>query len=92
MNRILSLICLTFPALASQAAEEKFHAEAFHQQHCTGCHDASVYTREDRRVHSRQQLESQVRMCDANLGIKLFEDDILALTDFLDYRYYHFAP
>ncbi len=92
MKRILPALFLLLPALSAQAAERDFSAETFHRQHCTGCHDSSVYTRQNRRVHSRQQLESQVRMCDANLGIKLFDDDIQALTDYLDRRYYHFAP
>ncbi len=92
MNRILPALCLLSPALAAQATEGDFHAETFHRQHCTSCHDSSVYTRENRRVHSRQQLESQVRMCDANLGIKLYDDDIQALTEYLDRHYYHFTP
>ncbi len=74
---------------AAQAGED-FHAEKFHQANCTGCHDSKVYIRNNRRVNSLPRLESQVRMCDANLGKKLFEDDILSLTDYLNDNYYHF--
>ena len=76
--------------LGTAQAGEDFKADKFHQGNCTGCHDSKVYTRSNRRVGSLPQLESQVRMCDANLGKKLFEDDILSLTRYLNDNYYHF--
>ncbi|WP_457674411.1 cytochrome c [Thiolapillus sp.] len=75
---------------AAASAGDDFHPDRFHQSNCTGCHDSSVYTRNNRRVNSLPRLESQVRMCDANLGKKLFEDDILSLTRYLNDNYYHF--
>ncbi len=84
---IIGLAGLPFVGLA----DETFHAESFHQQKCTGCHDTSVYTRANRRVNSLPRLESQVRMCDANLGIKLFDDDLHALVNYLDKNYYKFS-
>ncbi len=82
-------MCALVVAGAAQAGED-FHPEKFHQANCTGCHDSKVYTRSNRRVNSLPRLESQVRMCDANLGKKLFEDDILSLTNYLNDNYYHF--
>ncbi len=84
------LFLLLFLAPSLMAEEASFEAAKFHQSHCTGCHDTSVYTRPDRRVNSLPRLESQVRMCDANLGIKLFDDDIAALVEFLNTHYYKF--
>ena len=89
MKKPVLIIALAVLPLVVQA-EEPFHAESFHQQKCTGCHDTSVYTRSNRRVNSLPRLESQVRMCDANLGIKLFDDDLHALVDYLDKNYYKF--
>ncbi len=85
---ILTMALAVLPFVAQ--ADEPFHAESFHRQKCTGCHDTSVYTRSNRRVNSLPRLESQVRMCDANLGIKLFDDDLHALVDYLDKNYYKF--
>jgi hypothetical protein len=85
----ITLLILVFVAGAS--ASEDFHARKFHQKSCTGCHDSSVYTRKKHRVKSLPQLESQVRMCDANLDKKLFDDDILSLTQYLNDNYYHFS-
>ncbi|HIE56311.1 MAG TPA: cytochrome c [Chromatiaceae bacterium] len=73
-------------------ADKSFHPEEFHQQKCTGCHDTGIYTRSNRRVNSLPRLESQVRMCDANLGIKMFDDDIHSLVDYLNSNYYKFEP
>lgn len=76
--------------LAGSVTAADFNAEKFVQQNCTRCHDSGVYTREDRRVQSLQQLDSQVRRCDSMVGTKLFEDDINLLVDYLNQRYYHF--
>ena len=89
-NLLFGAACALGLTGAAQAGED-FHAEKFHQANCTGCHDSKVYTRSNRRVNSLPRLESQVRMCDANLGKKLFEDDILSLTDYLNDNYYHFS-
>lgn len=90
MKTIALVVGLAALPLSVQA-EQDFHAESFHQQKCTGCHDTSVYTRANRRVNSLPRLESQVRMCDANLGIKLFDDDLHALVDYLDKNFYKFG-
>ncbi len=79
----------TFTTLPSQASED-FNPAQYHQSQCRVCHGSNVYTRSNRRVDSLPRLESQVRMCDANLGKKLFDDDILSLTKYLNKEYYHF--
>ena len=55
------------------------------------CHDTSVYTRDNRRVTSYPGLQAQVERCDANLGTKLFPDDLALLVDHLNSNYYKFA-
>lgn len=80
---------LTVSGSALQA--EDFDAKTFLATSCSGCHDTSVYTRKKRMVNSPEQLEAQVRRCDANLGVKLFDDDIQALVTHLNDTYYHFG-
>lgn len=88
----LMCLCLGFgyslPTLAETA--EKIDAKTFVQEKCTSCHDSSVYTRKERRVDSFSRLDSQVRMCDAQLGIKMFDEDVSAIVTYLNDTYYHF--
>ena len=67
-----------------------FDAAAYHDATCTRCHGSEVYTRDDRRVTSYPALEAQVARCDANLGTKLFPDDLALLVDYMNSAYYRF--
>jgi hypothetical protein len=84
---VLALAALA-PAQSSLAAD--FDAAHFVQAKCTGCHDSTVYTRPNRRVDSLVRLESQVRMCDANLNTKLYDDEIQSVVSYLNGQYYKF--
>ena len=90
----IALLCLSLgfgyslPALAETSGN--IDPKSFVQEKCSGCHDTSVYTRKQRRVKSLSQLDTQVRMCDAQLGIKLFDEDVNALVNYLNQNYYHF--
>lgn len=79
-----ALLCNT----SAQAVD--FDAEHFVQEKCTRCHTDSVYSRPDRRMKSMDQLEAQVRRCDANVGTTLFDEEISAVVKFLDDQYYQF--
>ena len=81
-------IAFLLPTTAVSA--EKFEAKTFLHEKCTGCHDSSVYTRKKRRVKSLSQLDTQVRMCDAQLGIKMFDEEVTSIVNYLDKNYYHF--
>ena len=61
-----------------------------HEAHCSACHDSSVYTRENRRVKNIDALINQVWRCEQGLGLKLFDDEVQDLVDYLDQRYYRF--
>lgn len=87
--RSAAFIAMTLGTMCSAYAA-KFEAGPFLQNNCTRCHDDSVYKRPDRLVNSLTQLDSRVRMCDANFGTKLFDDDIAAVVDYLNTHYYHF--
>ncbi len=84
---LIALLGSALPALAS----DNFDAATFIATKCSGCHDERVYTRPDHRVQNRQQLEAQVRRCDANIGTTLFNEDVAKVVDYLDSHYYHFG-
>jgi hypothetical protein len=83
-----TLLLLASAAAAAAAAE--FDAASYHDAQCMKCHGTEVYTRDPRRVNSFGALESQVAMCDANLGTKLFPDDLALLVEHLNTNFYKF--
>lgn len=89
---LLICLCLGFgysmPTLAE--TDEGIDAKSFVHEKCSGCHDSSIYTRKNRRVDSLSRLNSQVRMCDAQLGTNLFDEDVTAIVNYLNDSYYHF--
>ena len=65
-----------------------------HEQNCAACHmaphDEAFYTRPDRKIQSYDKLQSMVRMCDANLGTQLFDEDMEQIGDYLNQAFYKF--
>ncbi len=87
----LALASLLTVSLGAQA-EEAIDAQALVDRNCTSCHGTEVYTRDERRVESFDALHSQVRMCEQNLELTWFDDQIDAVTTLLNREYYNFAP
>ena len=73
------------PATASAA-----DGAGLHQGHCVSCHGTEVYTRDDRRVTTRPGLTKQVQRCELALGLGWFEEDVDAVAEFLNQRFYQF--
>lgn len=86
---VVPFMLAVLPASILQAAEPD-PGKQLHDQHCTQCHGSEVMTRKDRRVNNLQELGAQVRQCDSNLGLKWFDDDIEAVTQYLNQNFYHF--
>lgn len=82
----LTLIGLALPA----AAVDIENGDDLHFEHCTGCHDDSVYTRENRNVQSLKRLGQQVRFCKDTIGLSWFDEDVDDVVEFLNRTYYHF--
>ena len=66
------------------------NGDELHFDNCTGCHDSSVYTRENRNVRSPERLGSQVRFCKNSLGLTWFDDEVDDVIEYLNKNYYHF--
>ena len=87
----LALVTLATTGLNAQA-DDGVDAKALFEQNCTSCHGSEVYTREDRRINSLDALHGQVRMCEQNLGLTWFDDQVDAVTALLNREYYNFEP
>jgi cytochrome c5 len=75
------------PNVAAQAPD----AHALYQDNCTSCHGSEIYTRPDRKVTSKDALDTQVRMCEQNLGLKWFDDEVGSVATLLNQEYYKFG-
>ena len=64
--------------------------KVLHDANCISCHDAKVYTRVEHKVLDYPQLAAQVKRCDANLGSRLFDEDLAQITDYLNQAYYKY--
>ena len=88
MNKPIALL-LAVLATPIHAADIE-NGDDLHFTHCTGCHDESAYTREDRRVQSLERLRQQVNFCKDSLGLAWFDEDVDDVTAYLNQTYYHF--
>ena len=73
-------------ALTEQLAEGK----ELNTDNCTKCHNTSVYTKKDRKVQTLEVLTKRVQACNSKTGAGLEEEELEALTLFLNTEYYKF--
>ena len=85
-----SIVALALTLLSGHTLADVAHGKKLHDASCVKCHDSGVYTREDRFVTSRDALRTQVQRCNVNLGTQWFDEDVDAVTDFLNATYYKF--
>lgn len=82
-----SLILFHAPVFANDVA---LGQRLFSQSRCLECHSADSFTSTERKIQNLQQLEQKVRQCDANLSTNWFDDEILAVVNYLNQTYYKF--
>jgi mono/diheme cytochrome c family protein len=99
--RIMCLLLLCF-ASNGFAADAFEHADAkagkkLLEKHCIACHASSyggdgseIYTREYHKVKTSKGLLAQVRACNTNLDLKLFDEEEQNVAAYLNQTYYHF--
>jgi hypothetical protein len=89
--RVLAAGLGTAALLAGPPAAADVDAHALYEENCTKCHGPEVYTRADRKIDSMAALKTQVRMCEQNLGLTWFDDQIDAVATLLNDEYYKFG-
>jgi len=83
-------LSVSAPAAAALLPGDVAKGKALHAAQCTGCHDASVYTRAKRRVGSVEGLIGQVKFCNEQMNKNLSRDQLNDLVRFLNESYYKF--
>lgn len=77
---------------AARGGDEAADPHALHEQNCLKCHGTDIYTRPDRKVTSYEGLGRQVRRCETALGLRWFDEDIAAVTGYLNRDFYRLMP
>ncbi|MCB1638775.1 MAG: cytochrome c, partial [Thiothrix sp.] len=70
--------------MAESLPLDQHPGKVLHDANCISCHDTGAYSRVDRKIRNRDQLLAQVRRCDANLGTRLFDEDLEQVADYLN--------
>jgi mono/diheme cytochrome c family protein len=68
------------------------NGKALHNENCVRCHDASMYTRKDRKTKSYELLRERVVQCEIMTELIWFEEEINDVTAYLNQTYFHFNP
>lgn len=92
LSVLTSAALFMFTSFAQAEKDEELyeHGKTEHNANCVKCHTDSVYTREDRLITSREALNKQVNRCKENLGVAWFDEDVEAVTHYLNEKYYKF--
>lgn len=85
---VITLLTGLFALPAFAADVEK--GKKLYQERCGGCHDTKVHTRPNRIVHTYEDLVNRVRFCDNAAKANLTEEDIYAVSDYLNETFYKF--
>ena len=92
MNYKTHILATLLAALATGSlhAADASNGKSLQQESCMGCHDDSMYTRENRKVTSLGGLKKQVMRCEQSLGLTWFDEDVTDVTGYLNTTYYHY--
>ena len=77
--------------LSLNVSAQEPDGHALYADNCTKCHGTELYTRADRKVTSKGALDTQVRMCEQNLGLKWFDEEVDSVATLLNKEYYKFG-
>ena len=90
MNRftvsVLTVLLISLTSIPVHATDGK----SIYIQGCSGCHGTEVFTRPDRKVKNLVELRSRVRQCSYAIESKWFDEEINAVTDYLNSAFYKF--
>lgn len=76
--------------IATPAVAADINARRLITDDCTGCHGNEVFSRQDRTVSSMPGLKARVRNCTAVAGADWSSNEMQAVVEYLNERYYDF--
>ncbi len=88
LTALLTTLVLSSTAFAEGNATNG--KKLFDKSQCQKCHGTEVFTREDHKVKDLAGLGKQVRMCDSQLSVNWFDDEIDDVVAYLNDAFYKF--
>jgi len=64
--------------------------QALYENHCRFCHENWAHERVTRQVRTSEELRRRVAGWALHSGLDWSEEEVAAVTDYLDRRFYHF--
>jgi cytochrome c5 len=89
-SRFLFASFLLAPLTVAATTTDRVGQE-LHDQHCLACHTTSVYSRENRIIHSKDALTNRVAYCAENAAkVTWDQGQVDAVSKYLNDAFYHF--
>ena len=81
---------LLMPSAYAALPGDSADGQRLHEGNCTGCHNTSVYTRQDRQVRSLDDLKQQLEGCGHVAKKEFSVAEAQNIIKYLNDRFYHF--
>lgn len=91
MKAAFFVFLLTVILSPSLLAAESPNGKQLYDKNCMGCHDTRIHTRPNRIVHVYSDLANRVKFCDAQVQSNFSNDQLNAVTDYLNDSFYKFV-
>lgn len=93
-NKRMTLGLITVLSLFSATAMAKGDADngkvLFDKADCQKCHGTDIFTKEDRKVTNLKELKDKVNVCDSQLSVNWFDDEVDDVVAYLNRDFYKF--
>ena len=87
---LFALFCNS-PAVVAQPVRDQARGELLYSTHCIACHNIQLHWRDKKLVTNWNGLSAEVRRWQKTSGLGWNDEDISAVTRYLNDRYYHYA-
>jgi hypothetical protein len=84
------LAVLMSAAYAASLPGDSANGQRLYEANCTGCHDNSVMTRQNRSVQSLEALQEQFENCAHMANAHFSESEAQDVLKYLNDEFYHF--
>lgn len=86
----ISLVIGALICISEAHAADPSRGELLYDTHCVACHTTQMHWRDQRLATDWNTLGAQVRRWQESVRLNWNEDDITAVTSYLNRLYYHF--